>query len=148
MDLLFRLALRVFPELLLFESEQERKTAFWEAGNNLTTGVCAMVLVSLIAYLVGYWADYLPSGAILPLAPMVPLLCGLPPLWLSKKATRRKLRRMMVEAGVPICLKCGYDLRGQVTPRCPECGTPFDEKLLRKRTNRQPSAELIAKERD
>ncbi len=24
------------------------------------------------------------------------------------------------------CRKCFYDLRGQVEPRCPECGTPFD----------------------
>jgi hypothetical protein len=25
-----------------------------------------------------------------------------------------------------MCVMCGYDLRGQVDPRCPECGTPFD----------------------
>ncbi|MCC7292964.1 MAG: hypothetical protein IT449_12955 [Phycisphaerales bacterium] len=24
------------------------------------------------------------------------------------------------------CRDCGYDLRGQVDPRCPECATPFD----------------------
>jgi hypothetical protein len=24
------------------------------------------------------------------------------------------------------CRKCYYDLRGQVEPRCPECGTPYD----------------------
>ena len=24
------------------------------------------------------------------------------------------------------CLNCGYDLRGQVEPRCPECGSEFD----------------------
>ncbi len=24
------------------------------------------------------------------------------------------------------CVRCGYDLRGQVEPRCPECGTAFD----------------------
>lgn len=23
------------------------------------------------------------------------------------------------------CAKCGYDLRGLISPRCPECGTPF-----------------------
>lgn len=26
-----------------------------------------------------------------------------------------------------ICKGCGYDLRGQTEPRCPECGTPFDD---------------------
>lgn len=27
--------------------------------------------------------------------------------------------------GIPVCMNCGYDLRGQVEPRCPECGTPM-----------------------
>jgi hypothetical protein len=28
-----------------------------------------------------------------------------------------------------LCAKCGYDLRGLVEPRCPECGTPFDSPI-------------------
>ena len=24
-----------------------------------------------------------------------------------------------------VCDSCGYDLRGQIEPRCPECGEPF-----------------------
>jgi hypothetical protein len=32
--------------------------------------------------------------------------------------------------GPPICSHCGYDLRGQVDARCPECGTPFDAKRV------------------
>jgi hypothetical protein len=34
-------------------------------------------------------------------------------------------------AGRPKCRKCGYDLRGQREPRCPECGTEFDEAILK-----------------
>lgn len=30
------------------------------------------------------------------------------------------------------CIECGYLLRGLVEPRCPECGTRFDPKLLDK----------------
>gem|GEM_PF-2832980 len=30
-----------------------------------------------------------------------------------------------------VCLECGYCLRGLTSPRCPECGTPFDAALLR-----------------
>jgi hypothetical protein len=26
------------------------------------------------------------------------------------------------------CTRCGYDLRGQTTPRCPECGRDLDER--------------------
>jgi RNA polymerase subunit RPABC4/transcription elongation factor Spt4 len=29
------------------------------------------------------------------------------------------------------CVKCGYDLRGQETPRCPECSTPIEENQWR-----------------
>jgi len=32
------------------------------------------------------------------------------------------------------CLECGYDLRGQTEPRCPECGTPFGQHASRSRT--------------
>ena len=42
----------------------------------------------------------------------------------------RFLRRYLQERGVAVCLKCGYDLRGQNQPRCPECGCAFDPKLL------------------
>jgi hypothetical protein len=44
---------------------------------------------------------------------------------------RRSLREQLVERGVPICLDCGYDLRGQVEPRCPECGTACAPSLLK-----------------
>ena len=32
----------------------------------------------------------------------------------------------------PRCDCCGYNLTGNRSGRCPECGTPFDEKLLKK----------------
>ncbi len=34
-------------------------------------------------------------------------------------------RRGITRSQVGRCDKCGYDLRGQLDPRCPECGTPF-----------------------
>lgn len=40
----------------------------------------------------------------------------------ARTSLRRNLRRQLIERGVPICAECGYDLRGQTTPRCPECG--------------------------
>ncbi len=50
--------------------------------------------------------------------------------WFWRRRVRRFLRERLLALGVPICLKCGYDLRGQTTPRCPECGTPFDSALV------------------
>ena len=34
----------------------------------------------------------------------------------------RFLRQYLQDHGKTVCLKCGYDLRGQTEPRCPECG--------------------------
>ena len=39
-------------------------------------------------------------------------------------------RRKRRELG--LCVKCGYNLKGLSEPRCPECNTPFDERLLKK----------------
>ena len=47
-----------------------------------------------------------------------------------RRSLRKFLRRRLTERGIPICLKCGYDLRGLTEPRCPECGADFDPRLL------------------
>ena len=44
---------------------------------------------------------------------------------LFRDRTRRHLREKLIQLGVPICLPCGYDLRGS-TDRCPECRTTFE----------------------
>ena len=36
-------------------------------------------------------------------------------------------RATVLERGGFRCQQCGYDLRGQALPRCPECGRQFDE---------------------
>lgn len=50
---------------------------------------------------------------------------------LFKKRRQQILRRLLREEGVPVCLHCGYNLRGQTEPRCPECGQAFDLRLLK-----------------
>lgn len=39
--------------------------------------------------------------------------------------SRDYFREYLTGCGIPVCVLCGYDLRGQVDPRCPECGTEF-----------------------
>ena len=42
---------------------------------------------------------------------------------------RNRLRGMesWLDQGVPVCLECGYPLRGLDSPACPECGTAWSQ---------------------
>lgn len=58
------------------------------------------------------------------------MIGGLGMILVCRREVIRIMRKFLQEQGVAICLLCGYDLRGQMTPRCPECGTAFDEQLI------------------
>jgi len=45
--------------------------------------------------------------------------------WTFNRRVRRRMREVLIAHGYEICVECGYDLHGQESPRCPECGTPF-----------------------
>jgi predicted RNA-binding Zn-ribbon protein involved in translation (DUF1610 family) len=34
------------------------------------------------------------------------------------------IRQQLNANNIPVCMKCGYDLRGRLSHACPECGTP------------------------
>jgi len=60
------------------------------------------------------------------------ILCAVIPLHLIplmyvryREWMRVFLRQYLNDHGIPVCQGCGYDLRGQVHPRCPECGREF-----------------------
>lgn len=45
-------------------------------------------------------------------------------LFLGRKQAQREFRAIMTRRGKPMCLECGYNLRGSIdSPCCPECGT-------------------------
>jgi hypothetical protein len=49
--------------------------------------------------------------------------------WLLRHRAVALLRKRIIRLGIPLCRHCGYDLRGQIEPRCPECGRQFDARL-------------------
>jgi hypothetical protein len=49
---------------------------------------------------------------------------------LFRRRRALECRRLLCEQGIPVCIHCGYDLRGQTVARCPECGREFDPSLL------------------
>ena len=132
----------LYPELEYWPRE-ERKAALRGARKSvmnsprwggvyiiLTTAVlCALFSTDALTKLV----SLLPTkhhGILLTVA--IVILINLAVYYLWREPMRRTLRKELQILKVAICLKCGYDLRGQTEPRCPECGASFDEQLLKR----------------
>jgi len=147
-DLLYHIVRRQIPEFESFATEQERRAVFRIAREDIRRSGRAE-LVFWVSFLV--WVGFLvcvgmvidqrlgPQGSIMGIAVGVvgSGLLTVIQLWLFRSRIQRSLRRKLVSNGVPICVRCGYDLRGQIEARCPECGDAFDAGLLQK-----PSKEL------
>lgn len=129
------------PEIRLLENKEERRGAYgsmmrsfyrdrrnWISVSMFALGVAFISLVCVIACALifhGPWSN-IGIGVALILALMViPLLAQVFDFYWHRKRLSKYLRKYLNEHGVPICMPCGYDLRGQVDLYCPECGTPF-----------------------
>ena len=130
-----------YPELRHFDSpkeaqaalkewqkEQMKKPRFWIVLLAYTAGVG--LFLSIIIVSLGQWFR-LPRIMFGGIVASVTGGSGMVVItWFWRRECRRYLREQLVACGVPICIKCGYDLRGQIEPRCPECGTPCDAELI------------------
>ncbi len=124
---LFWLWSRILPELDLFETTKQaeqcrRRAGFW---HRFFSAICVCGFMPACLWVchsfnitMGKWVFCL----------VLLLVMSLPctSVWLTRSRVRRNLRKELVKIGVPICIHCAYDLRGQIEPRCPECGRPFD----------------------
>jgi hypothetical protein len=138
--------LRGHPELELFPTEQQRRRAIRRAVSKFLWGrafwwamtktmVLAASLVLLFAALgaaLRTWYPFSPR-AVLPWTPvalglLIVISVFLGNRWLSRSMPRL-LRCELLDCGVPICVACGYPLFELPGPACPECGTPFDERV-------------------
>ena len=132
--------LHVYPsEILLFDSAAERFRAHKQGRNAFVrqwSTWMALALYTAIGMLsaVGLSAliDHLTMGGpwraaglwfVIIMSVLIPF--GAFPLMYVRyrRWMRVFLRRYLSEQGIPVCQKCGYDLRGLETSRCPECGT-------------------------
>lgn len=50
--------------------------------------------------------------------------------WFGAPLLLKSLRKEMNSQGIPVCLRCGYDLKGSVGAACPECGERIPESEL------------------
>ncbi len=112
----------VASEALTYAKHEVTRTwRFWLTA--LALLVVYMTAISMVVWTTVRfgWPDWLIS--------VVEVSCVIVSSWVTwrlfRHRIRRHLRERLVQLGVPICIPCGYDLRGS-TNRCPECGTTFE----------------------
>lgn len=144
--------LRLFPELRYLPTRQERKAAWSVAFRPLWARYFIFVLLASFAAAAAFDGAGRLTRKLLPsrsttwhfargaMQGVVGAAAGLVAVRLMQRRIQRSLREQLVARGVPICIACGYDLRGQTTPRCPECGTPFDPALIQSTTGLERTA--------
>lgn len=129
---------RLFPELDLLPTRAEQRRLLRSAirkGERENTRVITYTVMFLILQFLLLWAippvaqtvmgrslDLWHEYACVALATIISTTTY---IFLTRSAIRRYLREELRRVGFQICVNCGYDLRGQTDPRCPECGAEF-----------------------
>ena len=139
-----KLQQRSYPELAHFET-CERWRALRRAHKSVGREVRYLVMfagvVLLVCLVLGVMLVQSPSWDV-PVA-LLGAMSGAGPVLLlvriRRPFIRRALRAQLLVVGIPLCTHCGYDLRGQLEPRCPECGRAFDRTLIRETAKRSDS---------
>ncbi len=130
---------RLYPELLLLDSVEDRRAVLADCHRRYKREKRLTVPIAIYCGVWGvagaqvmspeFGGDVLPSNLAVRAAIVLALvLSGVLPLaWFVHKRSRQFIRRALIERGVPVCLQCGYALRGNTSGVCPECGTVCEE---------------------
>ncbi len=128
---------KAWPEIARFETDAGRMAANQAIGGVAMRSPRAWLLAILIAGIL--WLPFLllaralksdgskwaPIVSIVIPAILTPTVISVArPFILSRNLVRRKLREVLRALGVPMCIPCGSELRGQSGDVCPECGQP------------------------
>lgn len=101
---------------------------FWSGvGSMALSGVAVMLLLKYAMRFVN-WPGALEDAITFTGPVLTSLLLA---VRLHRKSMPVMLRSELLVQGVPVCMKCGYLLRGLTveTARCPECGRGFDGRV-------------------
>ncbi|MCB9850467.1 MAG: hypothetical protein H6817_07145 [Phycisphaerales bacterium] len=138
--------IRYCPEVQYFKSREELRAVrkqYYRTHRRYAWGKIAILYALIVVFYVWVkqelaslgvpeWVTNITSGAVAGAGFAIMIQ------YLHRRPYQRYLREHLQASGIAICLGCGYDLRGQATARCPECGLAFDEKLLPARQASQP----------
>ncbi len=120
------------PEMEQFDSEAEGR----QAMERLTLGlikdwrfwiVAGVVPVGIVLTLGWLLREFTTFSRLVSYLIAIAILFATYVPWLMRGAARGQselLRQQLRDRGIPVCLACGYSLKGLTSPdRCPECGT-------------------------
>lgn len=121
---------RLFPELDRFEQRKDAAKALTQAraasGEYYIVLWIVPIAIGIVLFtefvLVPIGLNWMGNIIFWPTVVIYPSVC----LWLRRRRIRYHLREQLAQSGVPICIQCGYDIRGLPENRCPECGTKFE----------------------
>ena len=97
-----------------------RRPSFW-----ITMVIAPGVLALFLALSLIYLRRWLPISSSMIGAINGAIVGGLSMVMaqvLLRNPIQKEIRRQMNIADIPTCMRCGYDLQGNETGRCPECG--------------------------
>ena len=124
------LLVRLYPELARFANDVDRGVAYRQAFGRVgvTRGIWLLLAVVLLGVaIITYLSMRLHIDAryftLLPVC--LSLIFIMTATWIARSTMRRALREELLRRGIPICINCAYDLTGNVSGRCPECGKLF-----------------------
>lgn len=128
-----------YPELTLLDLRRDRRTAILEtlrliepnkrhrSGIEMIWWANAVVVVLVLTYFRAWslFAFVLLTAIGMGIVYLVRPLFRLLDAQSRTDIFRRQLRRQITNLGRPVCVECGYDLRGSQGARCVECGQPL-----------------------
>lgn len=126
-----RLHVPWFPEVVLFETAELRDAAIRSAPAGTTYWLqyllgCGFFVAGLHIEQAWGWGLTIAGCAVVAVATLR-----------VRVRIRRSLRRALNESGIPVCMKCGMDLREVPSRECPQCNqvhVPAPARATRQRT--------------
>ena len=127
----YRFLEAIFPELRRLETDSQRRVAFTDAKSRLESlplyvsiGIGVVLLFGAVIFSLPWLGVPMELRGRIRLAGLIVVfLCPWWLLFVLRRRMRRLLRESLVKVRIPICIHCGYDLTGNTTGVCPECGT-------------------------
>jgi len=131
----------LIPELRRVPDEEQRRIMFKQTlivamGDwAMIAGLLIPILAPALRWMESYakrlgTVGYFPTGLI--------VVTGILIAWTSlgilvqRSTVRRDVRKLLHSDGIAICVPCGYDLTGNSSGKCPECGVAIAPATLAK----------------